>query len=104
MAFADVIDQFADALFGEMGVSAIFTPAAGDPVTLMVSYQEEILLQPGALTAEVYAPAKTIEFQLSDIGRKPVEGETFTIGSTVYKVASILASEDGFFCKCEVTG
>jgi len=104
MAFADLSDQFAESLLAEMGVSAIFTPAAGDPVTLMVSYQEEVFLQPGALTSEVYAPAKTIEFHLSDLGRKPVEGETFTIGSTVYKVASILSTDDEFFCKCEVTG
>jgi len=104
MVFADIIEDFADALLEEMGVDAIFTPASGPPISLKVSFQEEILLQPGGSTAEVYAPSKTIEFFFSAIGRKPVEGETFTIGITVYRVVSILTSEDAFFCKCEVVG
>jgi hypothetical protein len=104
MVFADIIEDFADALLEEMGVDAIFTPASGPAIPLKVSFQEEILLQPGAMTAEVYAPTKTIEFFFQDIGRKPAEDETFTIGTTVYRVTSVLDSEDDFFCKCEVVG
>jgi len=101
MAIDDLIQQAGAVIFETLGDQAVFTPAAGDPVTLNVHYDEQVLLQPGDLTAQVYAATQTIEYLLSDIGRQPVEGETFSIGSAAYTVVEVLAN-DGHFCKCAV--
>jgi hypothetical protein len=101
MTFAELVNQAGTHILAGIGTTATFTSASGPEIPLRVDYDEEILLQPGAMTTEVYAPTKTIEFLLSDIGRLPVEGERFTIGESTYEVVEILQS-DPYWVKCAV--
>lgn len=101
MGIGDLVDEAGAVILAVMGDDAVFTPASGPQVDLRVNYDEEILLQPGALTADVYAPTKTIEFLLSFLGRQPAEGETFTIGANTYTVVEVLANNN-HWVKCAV--
>ena len=68
----------AAAILEKIGVLATFTPASGDPVTgIYVDYTHEAVVQgsdAGSLQIE-----PTITYLKSDLGRRAVYGESFTI-------------------------
>jgi hypothetical protein len=92
----DIVTMFADA------EAAVFTPAAGDPVSLQILFTPAVDLQPGGVTAQVWEQGTTIEVIYADIGREPNRGETITYDGTVYTIQTILAN-DGITVKMAVT-
>jgi len=85
------------------GESAIFTPATGDPIPCMVFIDFNVMLQPAGVEAQMWERGTTIEALISEIGREPTRGETFTLdGGIVYTVRAILES-DGLTVKAVVT-
>jgi hypothetical protein len=89
-------------LFDELGVDATFTPAAGDPVSLKVSFKNELEMTPAAFEARAWQNSRFVEIIIDDIGREPNRGETLTIDETVYTVQAVTAN-DGRFCTMAVT-
>lgn len=100
-------------IFSAAGETAVFTPAAGDPVSCMVFIDFNVMLQPSGAEVQVWQQGTTIEALLSEIGREPNRGETFTVypdeenrtagtGGTVYTVQEILQN-DGLYVKVVVT-
>lgn len=83
-----------DKVFRRLGSEAVFTPAAGSPVTCWVMLERETEVEP-ALESGVVVSARTIEYQIDDLAREAVRGETFTIDGTVYTVSQV-ASNDGY--------
>ena len=102
MSEEDTFDEIGEDLFDDLGVTATFTPAVGDAVSCKVNLVQNLEMIPGGYEAQVWAGAKQLEYVLDDIGREANEGETFTIGVTVYTVQSILEN-DGRFVKAIVT-
>lgn len=100
MGAQDILAQAVADVFNTLGQEAIFTPAAGDPVAMMVDLDLETAFQPGA-DMTVWESGATIEYALPDIGREANAGETFTIGATVYTVAAVMEN-DGFAVKVAV--
>ena len=101
------------AFFAQAGEPAIFTPASGDPIYCQVFIDFAVMLQPGGAEAQIWQQGTTIEALLSEIGREPDRGESFTVfsdeasrlagtGGTSYAVQAILESE-GLFVKAVVT-
>lgn len=104
MSSADVIILQAAvenlALFGE---TATYTKAGTEgTVSVKVWLESALKLQVDGYEAEVYANEKTIEGVISHLGKIPVRGETFTIGSTIYTVRSVLEN-DSIFVKVIVS-
>jgi len=93
-----VFDHVAEDLAETMGVSATYTPAVGDAVTLDVLLNQGVQMQPGPLEAQVWQQGTTIDALLDDLGKEPDRDETITIGSTTYTVLSI-AENDGTWVK-----
>ena len=95
-------DQFGEDLFDQLGEDAIFTPTAGAPIPLKAALKSSIEMTPAAFEARAWQGSEFIEFVLSEIGREPNRGETFTIDSVVYTVQAVTAN-DGRFCTVAVT-
>lgn len=81
---------------------AVFNPAAGASIPCHVDIRFNVLLQPAGVETQTWAQGTTIDALLSEIGRAPVRGETFTVNSIIYKVDSI-PEKDGFVVKAVVT-
>jgi hypothetical protein len=98
-------DVFAEALpdmFNSAGEAAVFTPEVGDPIDCMVFIDFNVMLQPSGVEVQVWQRGTTIEALLSEIGREPNRGETFTVDSVDYTVQAILEN-DGLTVKAVVT-
>lgn len=96
---------FAEALpdiFEAAAETAVFTPAVGDPVLCMVFIDFSVELQPAGAEVQVWQRGTVIEALLSEIGREPNRGETFTVDSIAYTVQAILEN-DGLTVKMVVT-
>ena len=106
---------FAEALpdiFEAAAEAAVFTPAVGDAIPCMVFIEFNVMLQPSGAEAQIWQRGTTIEALLSEIGREPDRGETFTvfpdeisrsagINGTAYAVQAILEN-DGLTVKMVV--
>jgi len=100
----DIFDQMAEDLFSVPGIGteAVFTPAAGVPVTLNVSHTRENVAQmPDGYDSGTWGCDDMIEFIYSDIGREPAKGEQFAIGDVKWTVQRVV-EKDGKFCKVAV--
>ena len=102
MGFRGDMEEALPDLYEEIGEDAIFEPIEGDPIPCMVDIRRNTLYQPAGMETQVWELGTTIEVLLSVIGRAPKQGETFTIGSVVYKVKAILEN-DGMTAKMAVT-
>ena len=103
MGFRSDMEEELPNLIKEIGEDALFTPAVGDPIPCTVDIRRNTLYQPAGMETQVWERGTTIEVQLSVIGREPKQGETFTIGSVVYRVQSILDNYDDYTVKMAVT-
>lgn len=84
------------------GESANFTPSVGAPIPCMVFIDFNVEFQPAGTETQVWERGTVIEALLSEIGREPDRGETFTLaGGIVYTVKAILAN-DGLSVKAVV--
>ena len=91
----DSFERASARILQRIGSSATFTPATGDPIAgIYVNHVQESAVQSG-IDAGMVRLETTIEYLLSDIGRRAASGETFTIGSTVYTVYEQV-SNDGY--------
>ena len=99
MTFESSIDGMLATAFATIGQSAIFTPAAGDAVTINVNKSREVVQQ--GFEATAWTTETTIEASLSDLPHEPNRGETFTIDSTVYTVREVMEN-DGYTVKLVV--
>ena len=99
LAMADLWDFGAE--------SGIFTPAVGDPVSVMVRIDRETLTEPDGLEMLVVGEEIRAKALLSELGQMPIArtrnraGDTFTVGSTVYEVTAI-QEKDNHFVTCAV--
>lgn len=100
MGAKEIFEQAVADILDVLGEDAVFTPAAGDPVSLKVDLDRETAFQPGA-DMTVWESGATIEYVLSDIGREADAGETFAIGAETFTVAAVVEN-DGFTVKVAV--
>ena len=91
----DIFETSSAKILQKIGKPATFTPATGDPIgDIYVDYVQESAIQSG-MDAGMVRLESTIEYLLSDIGRRAANGETFTIGSNTYTVCEQV-SNDGY--------
>lgn len=84
----DAFDQAIEDAFSKLGVDAVFTADWVDTdctVNLLTDIQNE----PFGVDAQVWGSNSTIEAILSEIGKEPDKGDTFTVDGTVYTVQSV---------------
>lgn len=86
----------------QLGMDAVYTPLTGDPVSLRIMLNKDIVLQPSSMDTQVVEVGTTIEAILADLGKLPVRSETFVAESTVYTVQSI-SRNDGMEVEIVVT-
>lgn len=96
MSAKDIFAAAAMAMFNALGQDAVFTPAVGDPVSCKVDIEKDVDLQPIGYEAAVWAKETLLECLLAVIGKEPDRGETFQVGSTIYKVKSIVKNDGTF--------
>lgn len=92
----------AEDILTAIGQAATFTPAAGSPVSLMVSVEHDVALLPAGGNAQTWELGTTVECLLADLAAAPRRGETFTVGAAVYTVQRVLEN-DGYFAKVAVS-
>ena len=84
-------------------VLAVYQPLSGASVAdVLIHVEKGVDLQPAGFDSRVVAQSTTIEAALSDLGKEPERGETFTTAAgTVYTVISVLEN-DGHSVKAHV--
>lgn len=97
-----IIDTDITRLLDIYGVDAVYQPSAGDAVSCRVFFEEELVPDPGGFEASTWSQQKTVEGLLSDLGKEPDAGETFTISGTVYTVTRDEPENDGYTVKVVV--
>ena len=98
MGHRAVFTAASPAVYAAMGETAIFTPATGAPIAchVFLDFREE--LDPTGMETQVSRNVPTIDALISEIGRAPVAGETFTFaGGIVYTVQAVIEN-DGISC------
>jgi hypothetical protein len=90
-------------MFSDGGDDATFTPAAGPTKACHVFIDYNFSSEPAGNAVSKHQKMKILEYLISEIGREVVVNETFTVGTTVHKVLSILGPEDEFTGKVVVT-
>ena len=80
---------------GLFGIGATYTKSDGEAISLSVWWEDVNSFQIDGYTAQAYKGVKSIGVRLSDTGKEPDIGETFTIDGTVYEVFGT-ASNDGY--------
>lgn len=93
MGLRSVFAQALPGIFQAAGEEAVFTPSSGPACACFVFLDFAVALQPTGTEAQVWAQGTTIEALLSEIGREPVRGETFTVDGTAYTVQAILQND-----------
>lgn len=101
---SDIFDEAAADMFQAAADPgpAFFNPALGDPVSCYVDIRRDIQLASGGTDGQVYALGTVLEYLLAETGREVVVGESFTDGTTTWKVEQLLTN-DGRFSKVVVT-
>jgi len=92
-AHADIFNKLKEAGDSEL-VDAVFQPATGDSIPLVVWLYKEDDYQVSEFEGQVFEELTLIEYLLADINRDVVEDETFTIGGDVYVVESVKSRDD----------
>lgn len=79
MSFESAKAGAVQAVFANMGVGAVFNPAAGDPVecTVIKRTEEDTVID--GYESRFDVSRTTVRYLLSEIGRSVRRGETFTI-------------------------
>jgi hypothetical protein len=96
-------DQMAEDLFNAIGIDATFVPKIGDAVALKVNYDQTVDYHPDGYAGTFQGYLRTVEFIYTDIGKLPVKGDYFLIGTTRFEVQRILDHEGaGRFVKAVV--
>ncbi len=86
MAVTETIKNALLAAFTAAGMSAVFTPEAGDPEDTVVDLIEGAEIVEGGFDAPVVSRVTTIEYLKEQIGRDARPGETFIIGEDTWVV------------------
>ncbi|MDX9819493.1 MAG: hypothetical protein RBT16_11305 [Desulfococcus multivorans] len=102
MGLRAVFNEALPGIFAAAGEDAVFMPAAGNPIPCKVFIDFDVSLEPAGVDARVWQQGTVIEALLSEIGREPDRGETFTIGSETFTVQAILEN-DRLSVKMQVT-
>lgn len=84
----EIILTAAQAVMEKRGVSAIFSPLSGVPVSCKVRLDFDAELRPENLDIGVVEVGTTIQALYADVG-EPAHGSTFLVGGTTYRVARI---------------
>jgi len=97
--FTDAMDDLAATL----GETATYTPGDGGAAVsgVRVNLEDEVEGQPDGFGGAAWTSVRTVECLLDELGQAPVDGDTFTIGTTVWTVGRIVEN-DGVFVKCAV--
>ena len=84
------------------GDSAVFTDVStSEQTSLTVWIAEQLETIVSGYTANVWEQIHTIQIMLSDLSAEPDINDTFTIGSDIFKVHSVIEN-DGKTCKMAV--
>lgn len=83
-------------ILSKLGQSATYKPVVGDPVSCTVHYDNELSVTPEDYDIQAHGPLQTVEGLLHELGREPGKNDKFIIGSTTYKVQTVLEN-DGLF-------
>ncbi len=86
--FTDAMDDLSDTV----GETATWTPASGAAAVpgVMVNIEQEVEGQPDGFGGAAWTAVTTLECRLADLTAEPVDGDTFTMGATVYTVGRVL--------------
>ncbi len=87
------------------GEAATFTPVGGEAIPCHVHVMPNIQLQPEGYNAQVTQLATVIEAALSELGRVPTRGDTFTISAGIYAgtyIVDALLENDGYTVRVSV--
>lgn len=86
MGFQDNIPGIYTRALNQLGVSGVYSPAVGDPVSckVIIDYGAELAVD--GLDIEAYELGITIKALRSVVG-SPKHGDTFTVDGTTYTVA-----------------
>jgi len=101
MGTTAIFAQAATDIMTQADTWATYTPSTGYPVTLRVKLSSVTNMQPDGFTTQTWPTMTILECLPSAAGKEPNRGETFTVGTTVYTVESVLEN-DGIFCKLAV--
>ena len=92
MAFQSDLQVGIDEVYSLAGVTATYTDrdSATQSVTALVEYD----LQQWGTVAEIAGKTAVVSVRVSEMAYPPRRGESYTIGATVYRVDSILLSDE----------
>lgn len=93
--FVQAIRAILEGIPSDSVQDAVYTPAAGDPVSLKVFVSVNTVLQPSGFDAEVLATGTSVKALLEDLGREPVRGDSLEIRSGVYTIKEVLLENNG---------
>ena len=101
MTAEEIFDKAAIDIFNKAGISAIYTPAVGDPVICQIDLIQDIDLEPAGFDAQIWGRGKTIRAILDVLGKEPDTDETVTIQEgkyqdVVYTVKTVLENDGRF--------
>jgi hypothetical protein len=97
MSEESAFDEMAEDLMGVngLGVSAVFYPAVGDPVSLYVNLDQAYEGHPGGHLQVTSGYQKTVEYLLADIGRLALPNEEFVVSGSTYTVITPVDHDSG---------
>jgi len=84
MTAEETFDKAAIDIFNKAGVAAMYTPAAGDPVTCQIDYVQDVDLEPAGFDTQIWGRGKTVQAVLAALEKEPNTDETFTITEGEY--------------------
>ena len=88
MTIEAIFQQAIEDSFNVLGADGVFSPLSGDDVPCRIIVERGSFMAPGG-TVQVADPRITISYKRSDIDRKVLRGETFTVGATAYTVLAM---------------
>jgi len=88
MSASEIFDQAAEDIMDNIGDSAVFYPASGDPIPCLVDINQEASLEPNHFDTQVHVKVVTIQYLFSDIGREAKRGERFIVNGDTWTVDS----------------
>ena len=89
-------DNMAEDLFDTLGQDATYKPLTGENVSCKVIIEKEFDPQPIGSESQAWASRSTLEYRLDEVGQQANRGDIFTIGSTDYKVQSVIEGDQRF--------
>ena len=96
MSFGSAANKALQRIYARMGVDAVFSPKSGEDIPLRGIKEEGVAHEPFSGIVQAAVSQIEIQYMRADLDRRVVNGETFTIGETVYTVHSMSPYPDSW--------